>query len=363
MKLNKILTACLMSFGVLTSLNVQASGISIQASKNEIVVDVDDFLKQQKRIQRNTRFVDDSVANDVQMQVLADYAKQLAMQSAMRSGMSNISKNLKRYERQLDAIYNFQPLMIHSKVVPPVITEAVDLFNQNGDMQIRLTDRVYDIVQQARITSTPPNWRDYLQFSDEPAAFDDGLFMTSAMVPKSKIEKEIWEKATRDGWRLGIQQANTHLLESFDRLNRDYIGMIRFHTLVAEGKIDMPAISSYELYDNTDGVRLLMGEKLFQISSLPQFKKPTPDLKKIHKGNLAKEGFVQQREENMVDVKTDTPIADTIEQPAIKQSQNATHDAPVIDHAPRQSKVHVLSNTPYVQSVIQRRIIIEDNKK
>lgn len=74
--------------------------------------------------------------------------------------------------RQLDAIYNFNALMIQGKVVPPVISEANDLYNQKGTDQIRLTKRVYNIEKQASFSSTAPNWRSYLNVNYEADAFD-----------------------------------------------------------------------------------------------------------------------------------------------------------------------------------------------
>lgn len=359
MRIDKILITALTLGCFSVGANAQTS--NSQELANNIYTDVKDLLRAQHQVHKNARFAEDNLAYDVQMKALSDYAKQLAMQSAIRSGAANINTVLQKHSRQLDAIYNFQPLMIHSKVVPPVVTEAVDLFNQNGDMQIRLTDKVYDIISQAKITSTPPNWRDYLQFSSEEAtSYDDDIFMTAALTPKTSLERQIWEKATKEGWQIGMRQANTLLLESLDRLNRDYIGMIRFHQLVAEGRLDMPAISSYELYENTDGARLLIGEKLFQITSLPQFKKAPSDIKKIHNGNLATSGYVSQQPDNMVEVQTDAPLVQAVEQPVITQVQKAVNDAPTVNAPIAEFQpTQVIADSPYVRSVINRRIIEE----
>lgn len=311
----------------------------------------DDLLKAQNRIHKS-RFVDEQIAHDVRLKAMADYAKQIAMQVAMRTGMQNINRVLDTHARQLDAIYDFQPLMIHGKVVPPVVTEAVDLYNQSGAMQIRLTDRVYDIVAQARITSTQPNWRNYLHFPNEYDAFNDYIYLTSGMKPQTAVEKKVWQQATKEGWNIGIAQSNTVLLEAMDRLNRDYIGMIRFHRLVAEGKLDMPALSSYQLSDKSTGTRLLMGEKLLQITSLPQFKQSTNEPDTSNQNHVLDQIYIKDLQELNHDVVVEKQDDNTL---VAQQINKAQQDISVIDE-PDWLKTDI-QETQYTRSVITRKII------
>lgn len=352
MQIHKLVLAITVSLATISSTNA-APKIYFDSGNENFFTSADELLKAQSSVHRS-KSVSDQIANEVRLKAIADYAKQVAMQVSMRTGMKNINTVLKDNARQLDAIYNFQPLMIHSKVVPPVVTEAVDLYNQSGAMQIRLTHRVYDIVSQARISSTPPNWRDYLNFPSEADAYNDYIYLTAGMKPENALEKKIWEEATKEGWDIGITQSNTVLLEAMDRLNRDYVGMIRFHRLVAEGKLDMPAISSYELYDNSNGTRLLMGEKLFQITSLPQFKKAPSDLRKVVGSDIARHGYLQQSEP----LTHDKPVSQEPENPVVnEQVKRAQNDKPVIGTPPWLATD--VEETKYIRSVITKKIINE----
>lgn len=217
----------------------------------------------------------DLIGQNLKLKAMYDFSKNIAIRAAISSQLQGAKQSIDTYSRQLDAIYNFAPLMIQGRVVPPVITEAHNLYNQTDKLQIRLSSAIYTIDKQAYFSSTAPNWRDYLKFPEETNAFEKFGYVTGEMKPKTPEEKEVWEKGTLDGWNLGVAQANVILNQSFDRLNRDYIGMIRFHKFTIEGKINMPIISNYNLYDTNSGDKLILDEKLLKINVLPTFTKNT----------------------------------------------------------------------------------------
>lgn len=336
--------------------NLAQAGIQYEQATNAHFQTAEDFLSAQKRIHRLTSITDE-MATDAKLKALSDYAKQVAMQASIRSNMKSMSEVIRDNSRRLDAIYDFQPLMIHGRVVPPVVTEAHDLYNQSGAMQIRLTDRVYDIISQARFASTAPNWRDYLNFPQVHEAYDDYIYLTAGLKPENKLEREVWEKATKEGWKIGQVHANQILLESMDRLNRDYIGMIRFHRLVEEGKLDMPAITSYDIYDGSDGVTMLLGEKLLQITSLPQFKNPTPDIRKQHDGKVSKGGHLISGEV----VETDVALHETETKAVQEIVTKAVNDQAVIEPPPylytEPKPTSIAINGNYVRGTITRTAI------
>lgn len=212
------------------------------------------------------------VAQDIRLKSIYDYAKSIAIRAAINNGIEDFNDVIRSNERNLDAIYNFQPLMIANKVVPPVITEARNLYNQAGRDQIRTSDAIYQIDKQAYFSSTPPNWRAYLNFRNEGAAYDSWTYVGGDLTPKNGLERKVWDNGTYDGWRLGSEEAKKIMQSFMERLNKDYIGMVRFHELVLAGKITMPSISSYNLYDTNTGDKLILGEELLKIQSLPQFK-------------------------------------------------------------------------------------------
>lgn len=212
------------------------------------------------------------IGQDIRYKNIYDHARSIAIRASMSTSLNNFDDVIQSKARELDAIYNFQPLMIADRVVPPVITEARNLYNQLGKDQIRLSTAVFNIDKQAYFSSNPPNWRNYLKFRNEGAAFERFSYLGGDLSPKDVNEQRIWEQATLEGWDIGNREANKVIEQGMQRLNKDYIGMIRFHQLVLEGKITMPSVSNYNLYDTNSGDRLVVDEQLLRIDVLPTFK-------------------------------------------------------------------------------------------
>lgn len=265
-----------------------------------------DFQSEMSRMSESQK--EDLVGKNMKLKAMYDLSKNIAIRAAMRSQLQSFEKDINQYSRQLDAIYNFSPLMIQGRVVPPVIAEAHNLYNQPNANQIRLSKAIYSIEKQAYFSSTAPNWRNYLKFSNEASAFEKYTYSGGYMEPKSQKEKEVWEKGTIEGWRLGIEQANVVLSQSFDRLNTDYIGMIRFHRFVIEGKINMPVINQYNLYDTNSGDKMVLDEQLLKIQVLPSF---SSNKLSIERGNVT-QYTTNNASRNLMDLIKDSIRSETI---------------------------------------------------
>ncbi|WP_323025705.1 type IV secretory system conjugative DNA transfer family protein [Castellaniella sp.] len=208
--------------------------------------------------------------NDAQRarsQALLDTALGVGVKAGIAWQLDKIRKEIKVRERALDTIYDFGGIMIQNRVVPPVIIEATDLYNQDGDYALRLSGAYYKIETQARFSSVPPSWRAYLSFPEgsRPASGYDMI------KPDSSAEKDLWKLGVADGWQQGVHQANVMLEHSMDLLNRDFTGMLRFHRFVLQGKITMPVIASESIPVSHDGATMTVDETLLRITTLSEF--------------------------------------------------------------------------------------------
>lgn len=249
------------------------SAISSTSTKhNDNIGSADELLDFQKKMSRtNDKTREQLIGRDLKLRALSDYARSVGIRAGISAGLNEVNGQISTHSRQLDAIYNFAPLMIHGRVVPPVITEARDLYNQSGDLEIRTSEAIFKIFKQARFSSTEPNWRNYLVFPIESSAYEKYSYTGGDLMPTDSVERKVWEDATREGWKEGVQQASIMLEQSFDRLNRDYVGMVRYHLLTVEGKVTMPIVSDYRLYDSNDGTKMVLDEKLLKLEVLPTF--------------------------------------------------------------------------------------------
>jgi defect-in-organelle-trafficking protein DotC len=195
-----------------------------------------------------------------------DEAVRIAASAGLAYQIANIKKAVDAKARELDTIYNFAPLMIAGRVVPPVISESRDIYTQDGEQTLRLSGIRYEIVSQARFSSTPPNWRAYLTLPEPTTDFVVGIR------PQNEGEQKIWRYASRIAWNEGTQQANTMLDRATDKLNRDFTGMIRYRTMLAENRVTAPLIATQDIPITKEGAALVIDDTLLRITALPDFK-------------------------------------------------------------------------------------------
>jgi defect in organelle trafficking protein DotC len=201
-------------------------------------------------------------------QAVYDAAFSLGLKGGMASQLEKINSVVEQKTSFLEKTYNFTPyLLSQGRVIPPVITEARDLYNQDGDYAVRLSGALYKIERQARLASVAPNWREYLNF---PAGVNVKN-ISSSISPNNSEEKLLWQKAIRSGWADGIEQANILVKQAFDRLNRDFIGILRFHRFVEEGKVTLPVLAASKMDFNKSTSSLAVDEQLLRLTVLPDF--------------------------------------------------------------------------------------------
>lgn len=213
----------------------------------------------------------------IKLEAIREAALGIGVKAGLRNQLHKNNRLIDENKRELDTIYDFSGLMIKDRVVPAVITEARDLYNQDGAYALRLSGAFYKIEQQPRFSSVPPNWRDYLYFGKGEK---EDISIIGNIQPKTDFERKVWSEYIGKGWVQGVEQANVMLQYGLDRLNRDLLGMIRFHTFVLQKKITMPAIAAQSwAYSAEDSEAIAVDETLLRITALPEFSSPTENWK------------------------------------------------------------------------------------
>lgn len=221
----------------------------------------------------SVRSVGKMVEREELRKAMLESAYQHGIKAGIASGVKGINSilNDKQTQRQLDSIYNFQYLTLGDKVVPPVITEAKNIVQNKGGTTLKTTGVVYKIEKQAYFSTLPPNWRQYFSFPNDKYALDMSETPTKEMMPKGSEEYKMWKERTTEGFNEGLNIANKMFEHSLNKLNRDYIGMIRFHEFVLDGKISMPSLSRSSLAVTNTGSTMTIDQKALTIRTLPSF--------------------------------------------------------------------------------------------
>ena len=180
------------------------------------------------------------------------------------------AENMRRLESislYMDKTYPFQALMLEGNVVPPVIVEVTEVYDQISSSKLRLADRERTILTPPRFAYNPPSWRDYFfhNFKYDPTA-------TTNIIPETPEEKNVWTKALTEGYRLGEEQANKILNDDTARLARDLNGMRLYHQLLIAGKVTKPYVAVVHTGVTGDKKSTMKeGESYLQISATPEF--------------------------------------------------------------------------------------------
>ena len=206
--------------------------------------------------------------SNLRLQMLTDTGKTVGFRGGMAARSRVLRDALNARAERLDAIFQFSPLINRNGTIPPVIVEARDLSSFSPD-QIRTANRVYKIEKEERFVSVPPTWRDYLFVG---LAIKGGVDLpTFETRPKNIKEETILRDAVKKGWDAGEQQADAILAANFNRLTRDYTGMLRYSTLLQEGMISTTRVAESRQTVTGNGHQLILGDTLRRVTSRATF--------------------------------------------------------------------------------------------
>ena len=178
----------------------------------------------------------------------ADMLRTAALTYGAQGGLAaesfTINQMLAGYEPQLNATFNFAPLVLpvgngQTLMRPPIVTSAQIAFALADNGQVaRETSCIYQITQAAQLASAPPNWRSYLVRSWSPP-----MKPTDADLPRTKQEAAYWSLWVAQGWAAGETQAVEIYQDDLGRLERDLVGMARYRVLLRSGLVEPPVVA------------------------------------------------------------------------------------------------------------------------
>lgn len=197
---------------------------------------------------------------------LRDAALSFGAMGGLAWRADQINRLVMQHERHLDLIYNFNGLLLDHNVLPPVLIEGRQTLDQTTDDIIRIADRQYSIQSQARFVTMAPTWRDYLKMNYKAPDIPD-----SSLLPRNESEKSVWDKYLEEGWQAGVTQADVIFAENLGRLKRDYEGMIRYRSLLAQNMVSLPYVAQVNLGVTGGDSQMAINDRILRITTLPQF--------------------------------------------------------------------------------------------
>lgn len=214
--------------------------------------------------------------SNLRIKALEDTAMSLAAQGGLAASSNQLNAHLEKDRWYLETLFNFNGMMLSHGVLPPVLVQGDSSLNLADPNTIRVADKTYKIIQQARFVTTPPNWRDYLWMR-----YDKPEIPNRTLLPKNSEERKIWAKAIRMGWDKGTQQAYSIFQQNLARLKRDYQGMILYRKLLQQHMINAPYVSRTELGVTGDGNDMRINDQVLRITEMPKLQTESKGWKAI----------------------------------------------------------------------------------
>lgn len=195
---------------------------------------------------------------------LRDTALTIGAQAGLACRSVEINKILEKHHKELDKTYNFQTMLLHHNVLPPVLVDGHNTLNVADPVTLRISDRTYKIYRQARFVTTAPNWRDYLWME-----FREPEYPHSTMLPRDNAERDIWNHAVKQGWDNGFRQADSIFQQNLARLNMEMQGMVLYRKLLAQNMVSPPYVAKTDLGVTGNGSRININDQVLRITALP----------------------------------------------------------------------------------------------
>ncbi len=189
-------------------------------------------------------------------QLLEESGRTIGFRGGKAERVWELRQALDGQARRLDRQYDFRTLISRQGWLPPVIDEAVDVAHITP-RQIRTASHVYEIIVPERFVSNPPSWRTWLMTGLSSAPTDP-----LSVTPENSVQKTLWQAAIREGWGEGRLSADQTLEANFNRLTRDYRGMLLYSQLLRQGFISAPVVTDQQQTVTGDRHKLTTGDRV-----------------------------------------------------------------------------------------------------
>jgi len=257
-----LFTAFLLSFAVVAPATAQQESASPPEPMS---------LREIQTLEKENEVVEDG---GLPLDIRLDALKEAAISVGARGGLDwrtfAIRQELEHRARYMDKVLDFRQLLIAAPsgllIEPPVISESINSMLIEGDgQQAAVSDRIYNIINNARIVPVARTWRNYLERewgATEPPP--------DILRPEDDEEREIWIEMTTKGWEEGVRQANEIFEDDLSILLADFQGMVRYRMLLAQGMVSQPYALQVDRGITGGGTEKKIGDRAVQITGVPE---------------------------------------------------------------------------------------------
>ena len=213
---------------------------------------------------------EDTLPIDIRLEAIREAALSFGARGGLARRTYEIRQELDLRTRYMDKVFNFTQLLIAAPsgflIEPPIMSEALNAMLIDIDGQTAaVSDKIYNIIRNARIVSAPRTWHVYLE-----REWGEVMPPPDILTPRDAREREVWVDHVQKGWVFGYEQANEIFKSDLARLESDFQGMIRYRMLLAQGMISPPYALQVDRGVTGGGNEMRVGDRAVQITGVPQ---------------------------------------------------------------------------------------------
>ena len=236
------------------------------------IATLDDIIEDTTEVEIVEDFTEMIEPSQIRMDAIKQAALSYGARSALAKRTSEIRQTLEARSNTLDRIYDFKRLLIPAPsgfmMEPPIISEGENAtLIESGGQTAAIADRIFNINRNARIVSTPRNWRAYLEREwgkvEQPP---------QVLFPRTDEEKRVWVEYLQKGWEEGLKQADEILQADLNKLVADFTGMVRYRRLLAMGIVSAPYAVQVDRGVTGGGDEMRVGDRAIEITGPSQLR-------------------------------------------------------------------------------------------
>lgn len=234
---------------------------------DEEPVELQDLLKYKPKTKQEKK---DELPLDIRKEAIIEAAISFGARGGLAKRTYEIRQELDVRARLLDKVFNFSNLLIAAPsgllIEPPIISENFNsmIIDVNGQTAA-VSDRMLNIIRNARIVSASRDWRVYLE-----REWGEVLPPPDILLPQNHEERVAWYENLQKGWDYGIKQADEIFKDDLARLESDFQGMIRYRMLLAQGMVSPPYALQIDRGITGGGDEMRIGDRAVQITGVPE---------------------------------------------------------------------------------------------
>lgn len=194
-------------------------------------------------------------------------ARAYAAQAALAWRYDQINELiLDKWAGALDKAASFRPFIEQEFILIPSVHESTSDEQLKDGVLTRLAAS-FIVDEEAVIVTAAPTFRDYLV-----REFNAPEELHTALLPANDVEQILWDKGSKEGWEIGISQAEEIFNDGFNEMEMDIIGRVTYLKLKSLNMISDASLKMTSAGVTFNGRAMNVGEEIFSIDDIARYR-------------------------------------------------------------------------------------------